>query len=442
MAVCLERSPFHIDIFSALRLPGLLSILDEAKIFHAVTLPLQRRGNRQNPFAPGGVYVPSFALSLPKRPLPCISTLTDPKVNVDLPSQNLKDVASRTTAVPLRDGGCTTESPAVDVLFPPSRPVPTPCRGRGYPDKPCAPLPFGLTDSTDDGIGFPPDDLGTHLTLLDQAAATSSEWAFLAVTLLEALEEHEAAKLRPPPATGVEALPLSLEVLIPGERWVAPVPPAPADEFTLTALLAPLVADPLQQISIGTTPLHFSWQEALAFFGAPCELCPWDRVSAGFAGHHPPEWGNMADFLAAIQEGGNSSRDIVWCYTDGSFTPPTTSSPCRMGWATVFVQPALRAVHCAWGGIPTALQDSPDSGSAFVAECYALLVGALIAVNQYSRLCMHFLSDCQSALAIVSGNAAWAEGGIAEAAAGAHSLRRMTASASDTYARPPGRPSQ
>ena len=261
----------------------------------------------------------------------------------------------------------------------------------------------------------------------------------MAATLIEAIEEHEAAKTFV--AIRADAEPLSLVSLIPADSSQKEVQSTSFGGNHLTPLLIPFVVDPHVPLSIGNTRLHFSWREVLTFFGAPCNLYPWDRVCAFFAGKHPPVWSHMPAFLASARQshdGHNPMPDEFWCYTDGSFTPSTDDSPCRMGWATVFVQPTATAVYCAWGRVPADLQEPIDSGSAFVAECYALLVGALVAVNHFNRNCVHFLSDCQSALAIVSGHAAWTAGGLAEAAAGAHSLRRMTAPVPDRYGYVPG----
>ena len=71
-------------------------------------------------------------------------------------------------------------------------------------------------------------------------------------------------------------------------------------------------------------------------------------------------------------------------------------------------------------------------------ECFALLVGALLSVAHFGYSAFHFLSDCQSALGIVSGLAVGRDGGAAGAAANLHCLRRDIAPSADTYSYVPG----
>ncbi|OLP92674.1 hypothetical protein AK812_SmicGene25481 [Symbiodinium microadriaticum] len=287
---------------------------------------------------------------------------------------------------------------------------------------------------------FEPSEL---VTLLDHAAAASHEWAFLAATLIEVLEEHEAERQPHLSAVGTGVKSLSLAVLIPPRSSRASEIEVSLESSTFTAMLAPLVSDPFLPLSIGQTQLRFSWHDVLAFLGAPCDIHSWDRVCARFYGQHASAWERLPAFIENARRSyaeGCIPCDTVWCYTDGSFTPPNATASCRMGWAAIFIQPMTCQVSCSWGSVPAGLHGPSDSGSAVVAECFALLAGALIAVNRYTGCCVHFLSDCQSALAIVSGHAAWATGGIAEAAAGAHALRRVASSASvpDQYAYVPG----
>ena len=48
----------------------------------------------------------------------------------------------------------------------------------------------------------------------------------------------------------------------------------------------------------------------------------------------------------------------VWVFTDGSFTPSTSVSNSRLGWACLFIHPASRQAHCAWGGVLRTLDAS------------------------------------------------------------------------------------
>ena len=107
-------------------------------------------------------------------------------------------------------------SQSLDSLFPCGRPVPTPCRG--------LPRPMDVTYLW---------HLEVLDTLLDESAHETSDWAFLATTLLEALGEHlgapfpapassapthapfTAAVAPAPCAAAVSAPPISLEACLP-----------------------------------------------------------------------------------------------------------------------------------------------------------------------------------------------------------------------------------
>ena len=133
-----------------------------------------------------------------------------------------------------------------------------------------------------------------------------------------------------------------------------------------------------------------------------------------------------------------SNESAVWCYTDGSFTPPSADAACRLGWAVLFYIPETWDILCAWGAVPPELLGPDKQASAFVAECYALLVGGLLSVSTFSACRLHFFSDCQSALTVVSGLSTWTPGSLAEAAANMHSLRRLVTTSQDSYEYVPG----
>ena len=88
--------------------------------------------------------------------------------------------------------------------------------------------------------------------------------------------------------------------------------------------------------------------------------------------------------------------------------------------------------------MPRDLLPETSQGSAYLAECFALLSAALLGASEYPAELIHFLSDCQSALAVISGASQYALGGIPEAACHAHSYLKQLKRGSDTFAYVPG----
>ena len=209
---------------------------------------------------------------------------------------------------------------------------------------------------------------------------------------------------------------------------------------SLTAKLAPYAGDIHTTLSIGRTSLHFTWRDVFGFLGADPSFATLEHLRHWFQGPHAPRWdalqGYFADSFPA--RSGTARTSAIQCYTDGSFTPATGDSKCLFGWAVLFYLPDTAELACAWGSVPPELLEPPAQASAFIAECYALLVAALLSVNRFNHACMRFLSDCQSALTVVAGRSTWALGGLAEAAANLHTLRRLSSDAQDEYEYVPG----
>ncbi|CAE7670846.1 unnamed protein product [Symbiodinium sp. CCMP2456] len=176
------------------------------------------------------------------------------------------------------------------------------------------------------------------------------------------------------------------------------------------------------RLYIGSTPLGFSVADVIDLLAAPVCLLSWEATCAAVPAIQR-RWKH--DVLAKCSPCVHGTQDI-WCYTDGSFTPPQAGSPSKLGWACVFVQPSTGRVRCAWGAVPQYLEPNMHDGSAHIAECFALTAGSLICSAALHGAAVHFLSDCQAALQAFDGSSQVHLGGIAEATGHAHHLRSHT----------------
>ena len=291
-----------------------------------------------------------------------------------------------------------------------------------------------------------PETPETLTTLLDEAAAASDEWAFLAATLLETLLEHKAEQERIHAAANPAKRPagpvqsIVLAQLLPTGKAACEQSHDSLPGESLTARLAPHAGDAHRTLSIGQTSLNFSWHDVFSFLGAVPSFEPLVHLRSRFQGAHAPCWAALQSYLVERYPAcsGTAGASKIRCYTDGSFTPAIGDSPCLLGWAVLFFLPDSAELLCAWGAVPPELLEPSAQASAFIAECYALLVAALLRVNRFNHVCAHFLSDCQSALAVVAGRSTWALGGLADAAANSHTLRRLSSGAQDEYEYVPG----
>ena len=281
-----------------------------------------------------------------------------------------------------------------------SRPLPTPVRAFVR----CAAVPAFApgTPSSDDAAA----NEEVLRTLLDEAVPRDGPTAFFqTATLLDTLLEHFAEF--PSRMSGRAS---ALE--------------APAD----------------RQLAIGRTPLGFTPLQASAFRNLPNFLVPIEELysSATPLIQKLPNLDSLRTFACQLQTLQRSASNEVWCYTDGSYTPSSRSRPSRLGWAVVFVEPGVGRIQCSWGAVPKELVTGSSEGSAFLAECFALLAAALLGASDYPGVLTHFLSDCQSALAVIPGAAQYTLGGVPEAACHAHSYLRQVKACSDTFDYVPG----
>ena len=191
-----------------------------------------------------------------------------------------------------------------------------------------------------------------------------------------------------------------------------------------------------EPLFIGQTPLGFSLEAARDLVDTTCLLFSWQEVSHVSPFLRGVSMQTLLDFafrlLDLATEAGCDPCSHVWCYTDGSFTETRHGCPNRLGWACIFIHPHSGTVRCACGAVPEDLGYSASGGSAYDAECCALLAGAILSHHAFSADTVHFLSDCQSALGVVSGQYGYAPGTLAEAACNAHALRRQLGNV-DTY---------
>ncbi|CAE7461489.1 unnamed protein product, partial [Symbiodinium necroappetens] len=86
----------------------------------------------------------------------------------------------------------------------------------------------------------------------------------------------------------------------------------------------------------------------------------------------------------------------------------------------------------------TTLNTARTEASAYATECQALLSAGILSLLVCNGLTLHYLSDCQSALAAIDGSAQYAADGTASAASNTHLLRRELNPQCSTYGYVPG----
>ena len=308
--------------------------------------------------------------------------------------------------------------------LPHRRPLPTPCRtGR-------TPL---LSSRHDIGGTFEGPFDWKLRTLLEESCRDQEGYPFyLAATLVDALCLHFAPPSMPKPV-------LCLQDLVP-----------PSDGLCATAALGdprtrgcvrvrplPLPIDseaPCTEVTIGCTPLGFSLRSLVHFlrsvanvidFDTLCQVCPAIGSIPNLRRSDV-----FRDFCHLVPTHG------IGVYTDGSFTPGSTDS-AKAGWAALFFDPQNETISAAFGPV-IAFPTEATVLSPYVAECYALMVAALISTVAYHDRPIAFLSDCVAAVGVSAGTMTFQVGGIAQAAASAHHMRRQLCCRDDVYHHVPG----
>ena len=99
------------------------------------------------------------------------------------------------------------------------------------------------------------------------------------------------------------------------------------------------------------------------------------------------------------------------CFTDGSYTPATSTEGPLMGWAVAFFQaladslPNLTCIGVASGMVPPILWGDHEAPSAFMAECVALCMALLADMMHFPGQPRTFVTDCKAALDCANGAA-------------------------------------
>ena len=302
------------------------------------------------------------------------------------------------------------------------RPLPTPCRSLAK-------------------TALPPTDLHyvqeePLCTLLQESVIHDDRPFFLAATLLDTLVEHfteirkatEDEVVSHAPITQARMLHLDGLIDFAGSVSVGPV--RGYSGYILSVLAS---KPPGEVVSIGSTPLGFTWGE-LSELLRPSSLL--------FACTHLASAINLC-FEELVHQLRALSSDVqrghLICYTDGSFYPRTPSQHEALGWAVIFLDPHLCQMSYAAGAVPKwAVQDSTCT-SAYLTECYALLIAKLIATQSFS--CdqrVLFRGDCQSAVGIVEGNMSYQAGSVPQSLANISVLRSCSTTQPDSAEYVPG----
>ncbi|CAE7277725.1 unnamed protein product [Symbiodinium sp. CCMP2592] len=97
--------------------------------------------------------------------------------------------------------------------------------------------------------------------------------------------------------------------------------------------------------------------------------------------------------------------DKLFCFTDGSFSPPAPGYGVRCGWSCVLFHPASFTLSLIGGPLPEWVSRATPP-SAFAAECTALIAALWVLPTIFWGYTIEVLSDCQAAIAIANGSRA------------------------------------
>ena len=312
-----------------------------------------------------------------------------------------------------------------------SRPVPTPVRA------PPRLVDVGRLSTQGDGPGAP--DLSscatlssprasqdiTLCTLLEDSRIQSRDHPlYLAATLIETLVEHfgHSITAATPTRAGSDKLAssvISLHDALPFEE--VPIPPVTPAPLPVQGLFDGHRA-PHSPLFLGGVALGFTGEQVSLFlqpavrFGTTTDL--FGLMSRA-----------RACALRALLPRSNEAADIR-CFVDGSYTPSTPLVRARLGWACVFLDPALICVSIVSGDAPPWFDAAITAPSAFVAECFALTAAVWVGSTAFWGRHVTYLSDCQAALQVALGAV------VTEDHPAALVLRRATACFTAMFGRP------
>ena len=321
----------------------------------------------------------------------------------------------------------------------PARRLPTPCRnardlphitGRSSLDEPPADRPFYPSHGAD-----PWPELRDIVTLLEEAACVSDEWAFLASTLLDTLLDFYGSVC---PAESCTMVVRDEKLLRPILHLDLACPPPEPPPCTLGARIRPVgIRDGAswdyggreqvhQRHTLAGLELPVTPQDLLLLFSSAPPLLIYEqaKVNADAAALLDGEGFSQV----GVSPGPASNIRHILCYTDGSFYPPDTAKPAAAGWACVFLEPGVGGFNCAYGSFPAWLAAPTEELSAYLGECAALVFAGLVATARFRHVPVTFLSDCQAALGILSGRHSFSTGGCPQALRHVFELRRQLAS--------------
>ncbi|CAE7773963.1 unnamed protein product [Symbiodinium sp. CCMP2592] len=310
------------------------------------------------------------------------------------------------------------------------RPLPTPCRSLCHNAGPVTRVSRG-SGHGDGPIRSPcPERL---VTLLEESVQCTGGYPFfLAATLVDTLVEHFAVKGHGSRSDGPRALSLCDLVAPPRDdllAWSIPLWQVPCLSHRLASALDKLPCP--EPLSIGPLNLGFNAAALRDLLQQPCLLAPVSALQRFATAQDRAKIAASRSFADDLQ------GEVLHCFTDGSFTPPSHGSPALCGWACVFVHPRCAAAGVVSGTVPQALL-AGDETSAFVAECCALIAALRISACYLDTTPLVFGVDCLAALGLADGTMLSSGKAVAGVLFRIGSMNRMLCPATRVFRHTPG----
>ena len=314
-------------------------------------------------------------------------------------------------------------------LAPRARPLPTPCRS--------VRTPIAHVGLDTDLVDYAADGVDILRTLLECSVRDDPLPFFLAATLIETLMEHFDDVTAPhisciPPivstsdvrVVGVAPATLSLSQLVPAS--IARPLSSRRCPFALQVGGRPQS----EEVCVGGSLCGFTW-------GAVQEL-----LELTFKLSDLSAYSGLHEFAHALPHAIHSlsphHNGSLLCYTDGSFFPAKNASKEALGWAFILICPETHRLVCSTGPVPDWAVAESDRASAFLAECFALLMAYLCTAINFAQFNVVFRSDCQAAIGIAEGHMTPQSGGVPQAIANAAVFRRSILPSRDQIQYVPG----
>ena len=285
------------------------------------------------------------------------------------------------------------------------RPLPTPARALAFTHVKAPQVPFVsgppqayplLLGDSFATPAYESEPGSLHLdalsTLLEDCRNDSDDYPMhLAATLLDAVIEHHHGDQGYPP-TPVK---LSLTETLPDDcSTVPPVHaapwPMPAASFDTTWKHA--------RLQLGGADLGFTASQAALFLQPQVRFGEFRDLLRRL----PPA---AAKSLCNAFPAATSDSPLL-CFVDGSCTPATSRSNALLGWSCVLFDPVRCSISIVSGPGPGWYARSGVPASAFVAECTAMTAAVWVGSTAFFCRQVQYLSDCQAAIQVASGQAA------------------------------------